>query len=171
MERQKPIAVTYEGHRLEVGFRADLVVEGEVLVELKSVEAITPLFKKITLNYLKLVPLRLGYLINFNEVHLKEGITRIVNGAEGKAYFSREGREGREGNECKTPALNPASSRPSLPRLCALRETRRLSEVNPAFCPGQEAAGSESVSSPSSLITGAMACNLSPLARSINLTP
>ena len=88
VEKQVPIAVTYEGERLEVGFRADLVVERKVLVELKSVEAVTPLFKKVTTNYLKLIPLKLGFLINFNEVHLKDGITRVVNGLEGKNFFS-----------------------------------------------------------------------------------
>ena len=88
VEKQVPIAVTYEGERLEVGFRADLVVEHKVLIELKSVEAVTPLFKKITTNYLKLIPLKLGYLLNFNEVHLKDGITRVVNGLEGKNFFS-----------------------------------------------------------------------------------
>jgi len=87
VECQKPVAVTYEGERLEVGFRADLVVDNSVLVELKSVEAVTPLFRKITTNYLKLIPLKLGFLINFNEVHLKDGLTRIVNGLEGKGYF------------------------------------------------------------------------------------
>jgi len=87
VQRQVPIAVTYEGTQLEVGFRADLIVEGKVLVELKSVEAVTPLFRKITTNYLKLIPLKLGFLINFNEVHLKDGITRVVNGQEGKSFF------------------------------------------------------------------------------------
>ena len=87
IECQRPVAVTYEGERLEVGFRADLVVENCVLVELKSVETVTPLFRKITTNYLKLIPLKLGYLINFNEVHLKDGITRVVNGIEGKNFF------------------------------------------------------------------------------------
>jgi GxxExxY protein len=87
VERQVPIAVSYEGEQLEVGFRADLIVEKQVLVELKSVEAITPLFKKIATNYLKLVLLKLGDLMNFNEVHLKDGITRIVNGLEGKFFF------------------------------------------------------------------------------------
>jgi hypothetical protein len=65
-----------------------LIVEGKVLVELKSVESVTPLFKKITTNYLKLIPLRLGFLINFNELHLKDGITRVVNHLEGKPFFS-----------------------------------------------------------------------------------
>jgi len=87
VERQVPVAVNYEGEQLEVGFRADLIVERLVLIELKSFEAITPLFKKITTNYLKLIPLKLGYLMNFNEVHLKDGITRIVNGLEGKPFF------------------------------------------------------------------------------------
>lgn len=89
VERQMPIPVVYEDERLEVGFRADLIVEQQVLVELKSVESITPLFKKITTNYLKLIPLKLGFLINFNELHLKDGLTHIVNGAERKAFFSQ----------------------------------------------------------------------------------
>ncbi len=88
VERQVAIPVVYEGERLEVGFRADLIVEHKVLVELKSVEAVTPLFKKITTNYLKLIPLKLGFLINFNELHLKDGITRVVNHLEGKPFFS-----------------------------------------------------------------------------------
>jgi GxxExxY protein len=88
VQRQVPIAVIYEDELLEVGFRADLIVENQVLAELKSVEVVTPLFKKITTNYLKLVPLKLGYLINFNEVHLKDGLTRIVNHLEGKSFFS-----------------------------------------------------------------------------------
>ena len=87
VERQVPIGVSYEGEQLEVGFRADLIVEKKVLVELKSVEAVTPLFKKITTNYLKLIPLKLGFLINFYEEHLKDGLTRIVNGLEGKYFF------------------------------------------------------------------------------------
>jgi GxxExxY protein len=88
VERQRPIPVVYEGQILEVAFRADLIANHLVLVELKSVEAITPLFKKTTLNYLKLIPLRLGFLINFNETHLKDGITRITNGLEGKDFFN-----------------------------------------------------------------------------------
>jgi GxxExxY protein len=83
IQRQKDVPVYYEGELLEVGFRADLIVEDKVLVELKSVEMVTPVFKKVTLNYLKLIPLKLGYLMNFNEAHLKDGITRIVNGLDG----------------------------------------------------------------------------------------
>jgi GxxExxY protein len=92
VERQKPISVFYEGVELEVAFRADLIVAKKVLVELKSVETVTPLFKKITTNYIRLIPLRLGYLINFNESPLKNGITRITNGLEGKAFFATPAR-------------------------------------------------------------------------------
>lgn len=94
VERQRPIPVTYGGELLDTAFRADLIVNNCVLVELKSVEAVTPLFKKVTLNYLKLIPLKLGFLINFNEEHLRNGITRIVNGTDGKDFFFREESEG-----------------------------------------------------------------------------
>jgi len=88
VERQKPIPVYYDGEILEeVGFRADLIVDSTVLVELKSVAQVTDLFKKTTWNYLRLIPLQLGFLMNFNEVHLKDGITRIVNGADEKSFF------------------------------------------------------------------------------------
>ncbi len=96
VEVQQAIPVFYDGHQLDVGFRADLVVEGLVLIELKSVETITPLFKKITNNYVRLIPLRLGFLINFNVPHLKDGITRVVNGIEGKPFWSRDVSEGSE---------------------------------------------------------------------------
>lgn len=88
VEQQKPIPVKYEGQLLDVAFRADLIVNNLVLVELKSVEAIAPLFKKTVTNYLKLIPLRLGFLINFNETHLKNGIVRVTNGLEGKHFFN-----------------------------------------------------------------------------------
>ena len=89
VERQKAIPVFYEGVLLDSGFRADLIVNELVLVELKSVDAVTDLFK-VTWNYLKLIPLRLGFLINFNEAHLRNGIIRIANGAEGKEFFLRD---------------------------------------------------------------------------------
>lgn len=93
---QKAIPVFYDEQQLQVGFRADLIVEDQVLIELKSVEAVTPLFKKITNNYVRLIPLQLGFLINFNETHLKDGITRVVNGIDGKSIWSRE-KESHEG--------------------------------------------------------------------------
>lgn len=85
VERQKPIPVYYEGQLLEdVGFRADLIIDRCVLLELKSVAQLTETFKKITTNYLRLSGLRLGYLLNFNEAHLKNGLVRVTNGSEFK---------------------------------------------------------------------------------------
>ncbi|NND09476.1 MAG: GxxExxY protein [Saprospiraceae bacterium] len=78
-ERQKQIPVTYKGHRMNLGFRADVIVEDLVLVELKSVEEFSKAHPKIVLSYLRLTDLKLGLLINFNEVLLKDGIKRIVN--------------------------------------------------------------------------------------------
>ncbi len=89
VQRQCAIPVIYDGELLEdVGFRADIIVNGTVLVELKSVARLTDEFKKVVLTYLRLSGLRLGYLINFNEPHLRNGLTRIVNGIEGKSFFT-----------------------------------------------------------------------------------
>ena len=79
---QQPIPVIYESIQLDVGFRADLIVEGKVIVELKSVEATAPVHKKQLLTYLKLADKRLGLLINFGDVLIKNGITRMVNRLE-----------------------------------------------------------------------------------------
>ncbi len=74
------IPVVYCGQKItDLGFRADLLVESTVMVELKSVEAVKPVHKKQLLTYLKLAEKPLGLLINFNEVMLKNGITRIIN--------------------------------------------------------------------------------------------
>jgi len=78
--RQQGIRVIYEGVDLEVGFRADVIVMNRVIVELKSVENLTPVYSKILLTYLKLTEIKLGLLVNFNEVLIKDGIHRIVNG-------------------------------------------------------------------------------------------
>ena len=80
--RQQPIPVAYEEVRIDTGFRADLVVEDKVIVEIKSVELLAPVHKKQLLTYLRLADKRLGLLINFNVPLIKEGITRIVNGLE-----------------------------------------------------------------------------------------
>jgi GxxExxY protein len=66
--------------RLTLGFRADIVVEEKVVVEIKSVEVIAPVHKKQLLTYLRLMDKRLGLLINFNVALIKNGITRVVNG-------------------------------------------------------------------------------------------
>jgi len=79
VNRQVPLPVVYEEVRLEEGFRADLVVGGKVMVELKSVDRIADVHKKQLLTYLKLSGMKLGLLINFNEALIKDGITRIVN--------------------------------------------------------------------------------------------
>jgi GxxExxY protein len=77
-----PVPVTWDGLRLELGFRADLIIEDLVIVELKSLEHIAAVHKKQLLTYLRLTDKRLGLLINFGEELLKNGIHRIVNGLE-----------------------------------------------------------------------------------------
>jgi GxxExxY protein len=77
--RQQAIPVVYEAIRIDTGFHADLVAEDKVIVEIKSVETVAPVHKKQLLSYLKLADKRLGLLINFNVVLIKNGITRIVN--------------------------------------------------------------------------------------------
>ena len=77
---QVPVPVVYESVRLDAGFRADLIVEDSVIVELKSLEKIAPVHKKQLTTYLKLAGKRLGLLINFGEELIKDGIIRIVNG-------------------------------------------------------------------------------------------
>ena len=75
-----PIPVYWDEVKLDIGFRADIVVENKVIVEIKSVEAIAPVHKKQVLTYLRIMNKKVGLLINFNNAHLKDGITRIVNG-------------------------------------------------------------------------------------------
>ncbi len=81
VERQVPVAIKHDGEIFEQGFRADLIVNGKVLVELKSVEKIAPAHKKQLLTYLRLTGLKLGYLLNFGEALMKNGITRMINGS------------------------------------------------------------------------------------------
>jgi GxxExxY protein len=78
--RQQPVPIVYQGMRIEMGYRADLIVEGCVIVEIKSVDAVAPVHKKQLLTHLRLADKRLGLLINFNVALIKEGITRIANG-------------------------------------------------------------------------------------------
>lgn len=77
-ERQKIIPVTFRGRNLDAGFRADLIVEDCVLVELKSVEKLIPLYEAQVLTYLKLSNIKLGLLMNFNAKLLKDGLKRLV---------------------------------------------------------------------------------------------
>jgi GxxExxY protein len=79
-ERQRPMRIEYDGTVFEEGFRSDLVVEGRVVVEIKSVEALAPVHFKQLLTYLRLMHLQVGLLINFGHSTLKEGLHRVVNG-------------------------------------------------------------------------------------------
>ena len=79
VERQKAIPVIWDDIKMEIGFRADLIVENKVIIELKSVEIIAPVHLKQVLTYLRITGLKLGLLINFNDKLIREGITRIVN--------------------------------------------------------------------------------------------
>ena len=80
VERQMPIPIRYDELIFEEGFRADLVVNGMVVVELKSIESLARVHSKQVLTQLRLADKKLGLLINFGELHLKNGIERIVNG-------------------------------------------------------------------------------------------
>jgi GxxExxY protein len=80
VEVQKAIPIFYEEIHIEEGYRADLIVEGKILLELKSVEVLLPVHVKQVLTYLRFAELRLGYLVNFGAAHLKAGIKRLVNG-------------------------------------------------------------------------------------------
>lgn len=80
VESEVPMPVIYKGQKVsEDGFRLDLLVEDKIIVELKSVEKIQPVHQKQLLTYLRLSDKSLGLLINFNEILLKDGITRIIN--------------------------------------------------------------------------------------------
>ena len=78
--RQQAIPVVYEGMKFDEGFRADLIVEDKVIVELKSIEKVAPVHKKQLLTYLRFTDMRLGLLVNFGENLIKDGITRVANG-------------------------------------------------------------------------------------------
>ena len=80
--RQVPIPLVYEDLRIDAAYRADLLVEDRVLVELKSIEQTAPIHKKQTLTYLRLAHLQLALLLNFGEELMKNGITRLVHGLE-----------------------------------------------------------------------------------------
>jgi GxxExxY protein len=82
VERQVSVPIRFEGVAFDEGFRADLIVEEKVIVELKSVEHLQPVHAKQLLTYLRLTGLRLGLLINFGESLLKHGFKRVVNGLE-----------------------------------------------------------------------------------------
>lgn len=80
VRRQASIPIEFRGIKFDEGFRADLIVEDKVILELKSVEVMNNAHKKQVLTYLKLTGMKLGYLLNFGEELMKDGISRVVNG-------------------------------------------------------------------------------------------
>jgi len=86
IDAEKPVPIIYESIKLDVGFRADLIVEDKVIVELKSIEQVAPVHKKQLLTYLRLADKHLGLLINFGAPLIKDGITRIVNHLEEQPF-------------------------------------------------------------------------------------
>ncbi len=80
VERQVPIPIKFHGIQFDEGYRADIVIEDKVILELKSIESVNNAHKKQVLTYLKLANMKLGYLLNFGEELMKDGIFRIING-------------------------------------------------------------------------------------------
>jgi len=78
VEKQKPLPLIYRDIKLEAGYRIDLLIENEIIVEIKSVDALADIHLAQTLTYLKLSGCHLGLLVNFNVIHLKQGIRRVV---------------------------------------------------------------------------------------------
>jgi len=79
VKREQPIPVVFEEVKMECGYRADLIVENKLIIEVKAVEALNDIHKAQVLTYLRLTNIKLGLLMNFNVLYLKEGIKRIVN--------------------------------------------------------------------------------------------
>jgi len=79
-QRQVPVPLRYEDLIVDIAYRADLLVEGSVVIELKTVEAILPVHRSQLLSYLRLGGFRLGYLLNFHVAQMRDGIVRMVNG-------------------------------------------------------------------------------------------
>ena len=80
VEKEKPMPLVFENVNLDCGYRIDLLIENRLVIELKSVEALNDIHLAQTLTYLKLGNYKLGLLINFNVVKLKDGIKRVING-------------------------------------------------------------------------------------------
>ena len=78
-ERQKPLPVVYKGRKLDCGYRLDVVIENEIILELKSSETLEPIYDAQLLTYLKLSGLHLGLILNFNVSMMRDGIRRIVH--------------------------------------------------------------------------------------------
>ena len=79
---QVPLPVVYDGEKLEIGYRIDLVVENRVVIEVKSVEAVHPIHEAQLLSYMRLSGIKVGLLLNFNVLHMRHGIKRMVDGRD-----------------------------------------------------------------------------------------
>ena len=79
VRRQVNIPIKYNNIKFDEGFRADIIVEDKIILELKSIETVKPVHKKQLLTYLKLSNLKLGYVLNFGEAYMRKGITRLIN--------------------------------------------------------------------------------------------
>jgi GxxExxY protein len=104
VEEEWPIPVEWDSMKLEIGFRADMIVNRSVLVELKSVEKIAVVHKKVLLSYLRSSDRRIGLLINFGEEVLKNGIHRIANNYVEETYDETTSETGRQSNTSATSA-------------------------------------------------------------------
>lgn len=80
VEKQKALPLTYEGNKMEIGYRVDLLIEKKFIVEIKAVEALNDVHLAQILTYLRLTECKLGFLINFNVSLIKHGIKRVING-------------------------------------------------------------------------------------------
>jgi GxxExxY protein len=104
--RQVAVPIIYKGISLDEGFRADLIIEDKVILELKSVEHVSPAHKKQVQTYLKLTGCKLGYLLNFGEAVLRTGITRCVNGLEENLLCASASGSCRTGEKNRFPAAS-----------------------------------------------------------------
>lgn len=82
VELEVPVIVTWDGQSMDIGFKIDLLVEDKLIVELKSIQALAPIHSKQVLTYLRLANKRLGLLINFGQIMLKDQIVRLANGLD-----------------------------------------------------------------------------------------
>ncbi|GAA5219927.1 GxxExxY protein [Membranihabitans marinus] len=78
VEKQKPLPIIYDNIKLEIGYRIDLLVQNQIIIELKSVDKIAPIHRAQLMTYLKLSGIKLGLLLNFNVIDMKKGINRII---------------------------------------------------------------------------------------------
>jgi GxxExxY protein len=93
VDKEVPIPLVWDNIRFEAGFRADLIVESMVIVELKSIESIIPVHLKTLLTYLRLADKRLGLLLNFGQEVLRDGIHRVANGLEQESHAEAQRRK------------------------------------------------------------------------------